>query len=125
MDAPHKYNFKSFTRGYHAYSTIWKPVIGDVLTLVHDATDEYPERVALRTSNNIVVGHVPLYLCKWIYRFLKRTNNIGKATVIQDKVNRGAGLGLEIPVLYTLSSDDTFSINWVQTKICAEQKYLQ
>lgn len=95
-----------------------------MLTLAHDASSQFPERVSLITSDDIIIGHVPLYFCKWVYRFLKKESNKGKAIVLDKPINRGAGLGLEIPVTYIFSADDTFSINWIEKKLSAEHKYL-
>lgn len=51
-----------------------------------------------------------------MFRYMKRTTNCGTATVSGQKVNRGAGYGLEIPVTYEFTGDE-FSINWLQSKI--------
>ena len=46
------------------------------------------------------MGHIPLGLSKIVSSFLKRVNHRGEAVICGKRVNRGAGLGLEIPVLY-------------------------
>ena len=46
---------------------------------------------------NQVVGHVPYNLAPTVFAFLRRDVN---KQVTGDKVNRGAGYGLEIPCTY-------------------------
>ena len=48
------------------------------------------------------MGHVPFNLAPLISAFLGRDTNSGFAKVVGEKVNRGAGYGLEIPCVYTL-----------------------
>ena len=47
------------------------------------------------------MGHVPFNLAPLISAFLRRDTNSGFAKVVGEKVNRGAGYGLEIPYVYT------------------------
>ena len=47
-----------------------------------------------------VVGHVPFNLAPIISLFLRRSVNKAFARVIGEKVNRGAGYGLEIQCVY-------------------------
>ena len=49
-----------------------------------------------------VVGHVPYNLAKSVSQFLSMDANKSFAKVTSSKVNRGAGYGLEIPVVYSL-----------------------
>lgn len=49
-----------------------------------------------------VVGHVPFNLAPSMSNFLKRDINKAFAQVVGEKVNRGAGYGLEIPCIYHL-----------------------
>ena len=46
------------------------------------------------------VGHVPFNLAPIISAFLKRSCNKGLVEVTGNRVNRGAGYGLEIPCKY-------------------------
>jgi hypothetical protein len=48
------------------------------------------------------VGHVPYNLAKCISQFLSRDANKGFAKVTGNRVNRGAGYGMEVPVVYCL-----------------------
>ena len=49
-----------------------------------------------------VVGHVPYDIASVISQFLRRNCNKGFAEVSGEKLNRGAGYGLEIPCVYHL-----------------------
>ena len=48
------------------------------------------------------MGHVPYNLAPLLSKFLKRDVNKAVAEVTGDRVNRGAGYGLEIPCVYKL-----------------------
>ena len=50
--------------------------------------------------NSYVVGHAPQGLSKAFSNFLQLPESTILCTVTGKKVNRGAGLGLEIPVTY-------------------------
>ena len=49
-----------------------------------------------------IVGHVPFNLAPYVSAFLRRDTNSGFAKVNGEKINRGAGYGLEIPCVYSL-----------------------
>ena len=49
-----------------------------------------------------IVGHTPLGLSRIVSSFLKRANHKATAEICEERVNRGAGLGLEIPVIYKI-----------------------
>ena len=93
----------SFVRGYHAYQTIWDPKVGDVLRLEREPTnckDRFA--VAVVDARNRVVGHIPYKLAPTVSHFLKRTVNKGTLEVTGQRINRGAGYGVEIPCKYRL-----------------------
>ena len=103
------FEFSSFIRGFHVYKTIWNPAIGDVLTLEKGPTNEEDKfAVAVMDSRNIIVGHIPRCIAPTVSNFLKRTVNKGSVQVTGDKVNRGAGYGLEIPCLYRLYGPEDY-----------------
>ena len=49
-----------------------------------------------------VVGHVPFNLAPTISHFLQREGNSGVAEITGQRLNRGAGFGLEVPCIYRL-----------------------
>ena len=62
---------------------------------------KYP--VSKRENNRRAVGHKPLELFKILSSFLKRVNHGGEAVVcVKRVIERGAGVGLEILVVFFL-----------------------
>ena len=49
-----------------------------------------------------IVGHVPFNIASVLSQFLRRDCNQGFVEVTGEKINRGAGYGLEIPCTYKL-----------------------
>ena len=73
-----------------------------------------------------VVGHVPLYWSKLAFKFLQFQNHSIRVAVTGKRVNRGAGLGLEIPVDYFFYGDSRV-IAWLKNSIekldrCIDEK---
>ena len=60
-----------------------------------------PNAVAVYKDISIV-GHVPYNLARSISCFLRRDVNKAFAEITGEKVNRGAGYGLEVPCKYRL-----------------------
>ena len=82
----------------------WTPVLNEELILKRKPTNDRARdsnAVAVKKEEDIV-GHVPFNLAPIISAFLRRDTNSGFAKVVGDKVNRGAGYGLEIPCVYFL-----------------------
>ena len=50
----------------------------------------------------VIVGHVPHILAQRLSAFLRRDVNKAFIQVTGDKINRGAGYGLEVPCVYRL-----------------------
>ena len=63
-----------------------------------------------------VVGHVPLYWSKLALKFLQFRNHSIRVAVTGKRVNRGAGLGLEIPADYFFYGDSRV-IAWLKNSI--------
>ena len=91
----------SYVRGYHAYQK-WHPVQGDVLLLAREPTNATDKVVVAVIKNGDIVGHVPYNLAPTLSQFLKKDFNKAVAEVTGDRVNRGAGYGLEVPCIYRL-----------------------
>ena len=92
----------SYVRGYHAYMEIWTPVQDEMLILKREPTNVADKNAVAVYKEDQVVGHVPFNLAPSISLFLKRDINKAFAKVVGEKVNRGAGYGLEIPCIYHL-----------------------
>ena len=102
----HRYSFPSFVRGLHVYKDIWQPVLDEVLTCEIESTNLHDKHavavVKCDKSIKSIVGHVPREHSK-VFKFFLRRGGIINATVTGPRLNRGQGLGLEVPVVYTFS----------------------
>ena len=87
-------------RGYHAYMDIWTPVEDGMLRLIPEITDSVDRNAVAVMKEGQIVGHVPFNLSPIISLFLRRDVNKAFARVTEEKVNRGAGYGLEIQCVY-------------------------
>ena len=55
-----------------------------------------------------VVGHVPRNLAPLLFYFLDRDVNKGFAEVTAVPLNRGAGMGIEVPVIFRLYGPELY-----------------
>ena len=94
------YEWSSYIRGYHDYQAVWTPTIGEMLLLKVEPTNPYDDFAVSIVKDGAVVGHVPKYVSRVICFFLKRVESVGFCEVTGSRVNRGVGLGLEIPCTY-------------------------
>lgn len=94
--------FHSYIRGYHAYKDIWSPVVGEILLLKREPNNLVDSSAIGVWKEDEIVGHVPYNIAAAISQFLKRDCNKGFVQVNGNKVNRGAGYGLEVPCTYRL-----------------------
>ena len=100
--------FHSFIRGYHVNQTTWPSIMGDVLCLKHEpsnCSDRFAAVVMDRSTN---VGHLSYNVAPMISHFLMRSVNSGEAVVTGQRINRGAGYGLEILSKYKLYGPRSF-----------------
>ena len=95
--------YYSWMRGHHAYKDIFEPVIGTTLTLQREPENaKDPHAVAIVEDAGRIVGHIPLALSRIVSSFLKRANHKATAEICGKRINRGSGLGLELPVIYKI-----------------------
>ena len=98
-----RYSFNLFVRGYHAYVDSWDPKVGNEnLELVPKEDNEHDDFAAAIKFEDRVVGHVLKNLSKIMNRFTKIPSCSLRCKVTGKRVSRGAGYGLEIPVVYEL-----------------------
>ena len=90
------FSFDSYARGYHAYMNIWNPVDGEILVCTRETDNSHDTYAVSIMRNSYVVGHAPWSLSKAFSNFLSLPGSTILCTVTGKKVNRGAGLGLEI-----------------------------
>ena len=100
IDKANSFSFNSYARGYHAYMKIWNPVDGEVLVCTRETDNPHDNYAVSILRNSYAVGHVPLGLSKTISIFLSLPASTMLCIVTGKRLNRGAGLGLEIPVMY-------------------------
>lgn len=94
------YEWSSYIRGYHDYQAVWTPSLGEMLQLKVEPTNPYDDFAVSIVKEGVVVGHVPLYVSRVVCFFLKRVGSVGFCEVTGSRVNRGVGLGLEVPCIY-------------------------
>ena len=102
----------TFSCGYHEYMSVWMPQIGgDSLFCRRELSNECNAVVALAVIDHFrweeVVGHVPLFLSKTLNKFLRLPGSYGSYKVTGTRINRGIGVGLEIPIEITFVGKET------------------
>ena len=100
IDKANSFSFNSYARSYHVYMKIWNPVDGEVLVCTRETDNPHDNYAVSIIRNSCVVGHVPLGLSKTFSNFLSLPASTMLCIVTGKRLNRGAGLGLEIPVMY-------------------------
>ena len=98
----------SFIRGYHEYKEIWQPVIGESLILKTEPTNVKDRLAVSVQKDGQVVGHVPRNIAPLFYYFLDRDVNKGFAEVTAKPLNRGAGMGMEVPCVFRLYGPEPY-----------------
>ena len=94
--------YQSYVRSHHAYVDNWIPVIRQTLVLKWEPSNSHDVHAVAVYYDNDVVGHIPYNLAPKVSAFLKRDVNKGFAEITGERVNRGAGYGLEVPCVYRL-----------------------
>ena len=85
-------HFQACCYWYHA-TLQWEP---------ENAKD--PHVVAIVEDTGRIVGHIPLGLSRIVSSFLKRASHKATSEICGKRINRGSGLGLEIPVIHKIYS---------------------
>ena len=99
-----QFELNHYIRGYHDYMDIWTPYIGETLSLhCEPSNSKDPHAVAVMSSDNEVVGHVPVLFSRVFYFFLQRHGHNGCCEITGERINRSIGVDLEIPCIYRLS----------------------
>ena len=71
-----------------------------------------------------LVGHMPRHTSKFVHKFLKLPNSRLSCKVKGKRLNRGAGYGLEKPVIYTFNGREK-ATEWRKSKIHEDMKLEQ
>ena len=77
---------------------LWTPVQDEMLILKREPTNIVDRNAVAVLREDQVVGHVPFNLAPSISLFFEKRHN-AFATVVREKVNKGAGNGIEIPCI--------------------------
>ena len=109
-------SFNSCARGYHAYMKIWNPVDRAVLVCTRETDNPHDNYVVSIIRNSYVVGHVPPGLSKTFSNFLSLPVSTMLCIVTGKRLNRGAGLGLEILVMYQARGHEK-ALQWLEKTI--------
>ena len=108
-------------RGFHVFQTVWSPMIGEENLECRHKEKKEEDKFAIGVYQNCFqketsVGHMPRNLSKFVYKFLKLPNSKLSYKVKGKRFNRGAGYGLEIPVIYKFPGHEK-AIEWIKSKI--------
>ena len=95
-------NLESVVRGHHVYKRVWRPATGEQLKLIREECNEHDPRTVAIMKDERVVGHIPQYIAKTVWFFLRR----GGSGMCEITGRRKKGNGLEVPCVYSLSGPD-------------------
>ena len=84
-------------KGYHAYTDIWNPFIGEELPLKREPENGINECSVAVVNDSHIVGHVSRLFSPIIFHFLARTCNKRLAEITGSKINQDARYGIGIP----------------------------
>ena len=111
----------TYVRGFHVYQTVWSSIIVEKnLERRHEEKNKEDEFAIGVYRNDFqkesLVGHMPRNISKFVNKFLKLPNSKLSCKVKGKRLNRGAGYGFEIPVIYTFNGNEKV-IEWTKSKI--------
>ena len=89
----------SYVPGYHIYKVNWTSFRREVLQLRREPDNCANESAVAVMRMDTVVGHVPYNLATMFSQFLKWNFNKATVEVTGERVNHGAGYGLEVQYL--------------------------
>ena len=103
---------------------MWSPIIGCRQEEKYEE-DEFAIGVYWNDfQKESLVEHMPRNISKFVYILLKPPNSKLSCKVKAKRLNRGAGYGLKIPVIYTLDGREK-AIEWIKSKIQEDMKLEQ
>ena len=96
----------SWIRKYHAYKEFWSIEMDEVLELKHEHNNEQDKNAIAVVRKGDVVGHIPRALANTkdgagiVRHLLTKHGSKADVKVVGKAVNRGGGLGMEVPSIY-------------------------
>ena len=100
-------NISSWIRGFHVYKDWWTPKCGEILDLRPEPENAKDKNAVAVLKDKRVIGHIPYHFANTknrtgiVTHFISKANNKGTVEVCGSATNRGGGLGMEIPCVYT------------------------
>ena len=107
------FQLRSFFRGYHAYLAELTPDLGEILQVHIELGYVYDRYAEALKKDGIVVGHLPREISRTAHYFLQCERNSIECEIVGQRVNRGRGLGLEVPCLYKFIGRKDFVENFL------------
>ena len=99
-------NISSWIRGFHVYNNWWTPTYGEILPLQPELENAEDKNAVAVLKESRVIGHITFHLANTknrtgiVTHFISKPTNQGSVEVCGKAVNRGGGLGMEIPCVY-------------------------
>jgi len=96
----------SWIRGFHVYKNCWTPTCDKILPLQPEPGNAEDKNAVSVLKDSRVLGHIPFHLANTKNRtgiathFISKPKNQGSTEVCGEAVNRGGGLGVEMPCVY-------------------------
>ena len=106
MDDHRTLKISSWIRGFHVYKDWWTPTCGEILPLQPEPEIAEDKNAVAVLKESRVIGHIPYHLANTknrtgiVTHFISKPTNRGLVEVCGKAVNRGGGLGMEIPCVY-------------------------
>ena len=94
------FELSSYIRGHHVYKDVWTPYIGEELVVKREIGNRHDEFAVAVEKDEEIVGHLPHRMCRIVSYFLNYSGNIASCTITGQRINRGVGLGVEVPCTY-------------------------
>ena len=111
------YEYDSFARGFHAYMDIWNPLIGEILKCKREPTKEVDKHAAaIMRSNSFGKEFSSIFLMILLTSI--------EVEVVDKRLNRGGGYGLEILVKYRFYGQENI-VQWLTKKLETVRKGLE
>ena len=84
----------------YEYKEVWSTTLGEMLRLQVEPTNPQDQFAVAVVKDGLVVSHIPKHVNIAVSFFLKKAGSAGFCEVTGSTINRGVGLGLEIPCQY-------------------------
>ena len=116
------FNVECYVRGYHIFQSFWESPVSSILIAKHeDDPQSLIHRkfaIALVNTDSVTAGHIPKFISKLIYFFLKHTRHIICEITGGKKYSKDFEQGrLEIPARLTISNTNKKMADFMKEKL--------